>query len=245
MVVQFGLAMMPFGGRSGVVGVDLGRRPAAPRDPSARPRSCRSRSRRRRRPAGAVASEAVLPLENRARSSPVKSAVSVSSTTISVPAQGSVRARRPGRGEEPDVGDGEGTLRQQRAHHAADLAGGSENSYAHGGHPRARLECGLDLSSDWNSAERPFVRQAHDWRRDQPRTAPDRTTSGQLHRPAADCTIAAGRRGPDRAGASRWASRRSTRCCGSSSGSPVSVAAEPADLDPEPVRGARTGRGST
>ena len=41
-------------------------------------------------------------------------------------------AGRAGRGEEPDLVDGEGPLLQERPHHATDLAGGTNHTYAHG-----------------------------------------------------------------------------------------------------------------
>ena len=42
-------------------------------------------------------------------------------------------ARRTGGGEQSKRGHGEGALRQERPHHTADLAGGTNDSYVHGG----------------------------------------------------------------------------------------------------------------
>ena len=89
MVVQFGLAMMPFGGRSASSGLTSATtsgtcgsiRQAEELSTTIAPAAATF---------GAVASDAVLPLENSARSRPVKSAASVSSTVISVSAHGSV-----------------------------------------------------------------------------------------------------------------------------------------------------------
>ena len=84
MVVQFGLAMMPLGGRiasSGLTSLTTSGtcgsiRQAEELSITIAPAATTL---------GAVASEAVLPLENKATSRPVKSAVSVSSTTTGVP----------------------------------------------------------------------------------------------------------------------------------------------------------------
>ena len=90
MVVQFGLAMMPLGGRSASSGLTSATtsgtsgsiRQADELSMTTAPASATR---------GAVALEAALPLENSARSSPVKSAVSVSSTTTSPSPHGNVR----------------------------------------------------------------------------------------------------------------------------------------------------------
>ena len=65
-------------------------------------------------------------------SSPDGSAVAASSTMISPPSQGSVRAGRAGRGEEPDLVDREVALGEDLAHHRADLAGGADDADAAG-----------------------------------------------------------------------------------------------------------------
>ena len=89
MVVQLGLAMMPFGGCSASSGLTS----ATTSGTSGSIRQAEELSTTTAPAAatfGAVASEAALPLENSARSSPEKSAVAVSSTTISAPAHGRV-----------------------------------------------------------------------------------------------------------------------------------------------------------
>ena len=130
IVVQLGLAMMPFGGRIASSGLTS----ATTSGTSGSIRQAEELSTTTAPAAatlGAVASDAVLPLENRARSSPVKSAVAVSSTMISPSRHGSVRAGRASRGEEPELGDREVPLGEQRPHHPADLSGGPEYPYAH------------------------------------------------------------------------------------------------------------------
>ena len=95
MVVQLGLAMMPFGGRSASSGLTSlttsgtsgSIRQAEELSITIAPAAATL---------GAVASEAVLPLENRARSRPEKSAVSVSSTVTSVPAEVELQCRPTG-----------------------------------------------------------------------------------------------------------------------------------------------------
>ena len=89
MVVQLGLAMMPLGGCDASSGLTS----ATTRGTSGSIRQAEELSTTTAPAAatlGAVAREAVLPLENRARSRPEKSAVAVSSTTISPPAHGRV-----------------------------------------------------------------------------------------------------------------------------------------------------------
>ena len=89
MVVQFGLAMMPLGGRSASSGLTSATtsgtsgsiRQADELSITTAPASTTR---------GAVAFEAFFPFENSARSRPAKSAVSVSSTTTSPPAHGNV-----------------------------------------------------------------------------------------------------------------------------------------------------------
>ena len=90
MVVQLGLAMIPFGGRSASSGLTSlttsgtsgSIRQAEELSITIAPAATTF---------GAAAREAVFPLENRATSRPEKSAVSVSSTTTSVPAKSSFR----------------------------------------------------------------------------------------------------------------------------------------------------------
>ena len=143
IVVQLGLAMMPLGGSiasSGLTsettsGTSGSIRQAEELSITIAPAAATL---------GAVASEAVLPLENRAMSSPAKSAVAVSSTVISLSLNGSdVPAERAER-EEPDVGHVGNALRDQLSHHAADLSGGTEYTNTHAGKPRARRRVGVN-----------------------------------------------------------------------------------------------------
>ena len=74
MVVQFGLAMMPFGGRtasSGLTSETTSGTPGSIRQAEELSITIAPAAATR----GAVASDAVLPLENKARSSPLRSAV--------------------------------------------------------------------------------------------------------------------------------------------------------------------------
>ena len=138
MVVQLGLAMIPLGGRrasSGLTsdttsGTSGSIRQAEELSTTIAPAAATL---------GAVASEAVLPLENRARSRPEKSAVVgvLDRDLDALPGQGA--ADRPSRGEEPDVADWELPLRQQGPHHPTDLTGGPENSYTHGLQPKSSV----------------------------------------------------------------------------------------------------------
>ena len=136
MVVQLGLAMIPLGGRRASAGL------------TSETTSGTSGSIRQAEelsitiaPAaatlGAVAREAVLPLENRARSSPEKSAVSVSSTVISVPCQARVRPADRAEAKNRIVADRELPLRQQGPHDPADLPRRPEHSYTHGLQPKS------------------------------------------------------------------------------------------------------------
>ena len=81
---------------------------------------------------GASAFDDVAPAENRAMSRPDGSAVSASSTMISLalPRQGG--AGRPGRREVADLVDREPPLGEQATHHATDLTSCTNDSDAHG-----------------------------------------------------------------------------------------------------------------
>jgi hypothetical protein len=92
MVVQFGLAMMPFAGRiasSGLTSETTSGTPGSIRHADELSITIAPAA----ATLGAVIREAALPIEKMARSSPVKSAVSVSSTTIPSSPQGRASAR--------------------------------------------------------------------------------------------------------------------------------------------------------
>ena len=142
MVVQLGLAMMPFGGRrasSGLTsdttsGTSGSIRQAEELSTTIAPAAATL---------GAAAREAVFPLENRARSRPEKSAVSVSSTVISVPCQSRVRPADRAEAKNRMLADREPALRQQGPHDPADLPGRPEHSYTHGLQPKSSAGRGL------------------------------------------------------------------------------------------------------
>src|SRR5664280_2046522 len=131
MVVQFGLATMPFrmeprapavtsGTTKGTSGSIL---QAEELSTTTAPAPAKR---------GASSREEVAPLENRAMSSPARSAVAASSTITSSPRKDSRRpaercdanSRRSSRGEVPLVEDG--------AHHRPHLAGCTDDSHTHG-----------------------------------------------------------------------------------------------------------------
>ena len=65
-------------------------------------------------------------------SRPRQSAVAASSTTISPPSHGSVRPADRAEAKKRSSSTGKLALGQQRAHDAADLAGGADDADAHG-----------------------------------------------------------------------------------------------------------------
>ena len=131
IVVQLGLAMMPFGalwispgltslttsGTSGSIRhadeLSITIAPAAA--------NC-----------GASSRDDVAPDENRAMSRPVGSASAASSTVMSRALPRQRGAGRTGRGEVPDLVDRELALGEEPAHHPADLTCCSDDTYPHG-----------------------------------------------------------------------------------------------------------------
>ena len=129
IVVQFGLAMMPFGGLAArcpltsatISGTSGSMRNAEELSITIAPASANF---------AANALDEVAPAENRAMSSPLGSAVSASSTTMSVPFHGRVVPADRGRREVPHLADREVALVEQSAHDAADLTRCSDDTDA-------------------------------------------------------------------------------------------------------------------
>ena len=131
MVVQFGLAMMPLARRAMACGFTS----ETTRGTSGSMRHAEELSMTTAPAAanfGARAREPAAPAENRAMSSPAGRPSSASSTTISAPLPRQRAAGGPGRGEVAELVHGERPLLEDAAHHAADLAGCTDNTHAHG-----------------------------------------------------------------------------------------------------------------
>ena len=118
-------------GDVGQVGrVDLRHDQRHERDPSAMPRSCRSRWRRQPPPAAPALGDRLAPLLNRPRSSPSKDVDSApeSSTAISAPSHGRMRPADRSDAKNRSDRTGKPRDRQQGPHHGTDLPGGAEDA---------------------------------------------------------------------------------------------------------------------
>ena len=136
MVVQLGLAMMPFGGRERVVGVDL-------RDdqrdlrvhPPGRGVVHHDRAGGGDLGRGGQGGGLAVGEQGEVQAGEV-GGVGVLDGDLGCPATSRVRPADRAEAKNRISVTGKATLRQQGAHHPADLTGGSENSYTHAAHSR-------------------------------------------------------------------------------------------------------------
>ena len=178
IVVQFGLATMPFGIRSSASGLTSTPRAARP-GPSGAPDELSITIAPAAVKRGASCAGLVAPAENRAMSRRETSAVAASSTTTSPPRHGSVRpAERGGRHEVADLSDRELPLVEQGAHHHRPGRW----------HPTpTRTDAGMGDEATGGSATAPGAFPVRSRRR---RAADDRSSRG-APRPGSPATTAA------------------------------------------------------